>query len=356
MKNGGHCRPSIYSTTTQIARFELDTYNFLKQLVAEHNISCDWGSVGAVISFPNKEQSNAAAQRIDALRKLDPALAAKVRHYNSTEDLQRLRLVNMAGAVEQPDAAKLWPYKLVAWVLERLLEAGPDKFNLQTNTPVEALEQRGEYWLLKTTRGTVRTRSVLLATNAYTSHLLPAMKDLIYPVRAQVAALTPPAEAAPLSHTHVWYAGDEDLSSDVYLIQRPDNTLIIGGLRHSAPGGEVRVDRDDGVNDIIRDQLHDACHDALKLRPLDSPDPVTLPSTLDWTGIMGFSKDEKPWVGAVPASLGGGQGLWIAAGFTGHGMPVAARSAMAMAQQIMGHSDAIKLPQDYLITEDRIHS
>lgn len=261
----------------------------------------------------------------------------------------------MAGAVEQPDAAKLWPYKLVAWVLERLLEAGPDRFNLQTNTPVDSLQKDGEYWLLKTPRGTVRAKDVLLATNAYTSYLLPKMKDLIYPVRAQVAALTPPADAIPLPHTHVWYVGGEGLSSDVYLVQRPDGTLIIGGLRHGAPDGEERIDHDDTVNDIIRDQLHDVCHDALKLRPRRAPEPVTLPSTLDWTGIMGFSKDEMPWVGSVPESLGGGKGLWIAAGFTGHGMPVAATSAMAMAQQIMGHPDGIRLPQEYLITDERIY-
>ena len=38
-----------------------------------------------------------------------------------------------------------------------------------------------------------------------------------------------------------------------------------------------------------------------------------------WSGIMGFSDDELPWVGMVPESVGGGQGQWICAGYTGNG-------------------------------------
>jgi hypothetical protein len=32
---------------------------------------------------------------------------------------------------------------------------------------------------------------------------------------------------------------------------------------------------------------------------------------------MGYSRDGHPWVGSVP----GQDGLWISAGYTGHGMP-----------------------------------
>ena len=42
-----------------------------------------------------------------------------------------------------------------------------------------------------------------------------------------------------------------------------------------------------------------------------------LTATHEWTGIMGFSRDEHPWVGPVTDK----PGLYIAAGFTGHGMP-----------------------------------
>lgn len=311
-----------------------------------HTIPCDWVSTGSVTSFPTQDQSDEAAAQIAALREIDPDLASRVTHYTSSEDLKRLRLVNMAGAVYQDDAAKLSPYKLVAWVLEQLLDSG---LNLQTHTPATELEKYDDGWVVHTPRGKVRARHAILATNAYTSHLLPRMKDLIYPVRAQVAALTPPRDALPLPHTHIWQTG-----SDVYLIQRPNGTIVLGGLRDMAPGGEVGVDKDDEVNLIIRKGLHSACHDALKLRAVGETEEESLHSEGDWTGIMGFSGDEHPWVGRVPESVGGGDGLWIAAGFTGHGMPVAARVAMAVAHEVVGGRGDIKVPREYIISDERI--
>lgn len=299
------------------------------------------------MSFPTQEQSDEAAAHIAALKETDPDLADRITHYTEPEDLERLRLVNMAGAVYQDDAAKLWPYKLVAWVLEQLLDSG---LNLQTHTPATELEKCDDGWTVHTPRGIVRARHVILATNAYTSHLLPRMKDLIYPVRAQVAALTPPRDAIPLPHTHVWQKG-----ADVYLIQRPNGTIVVGGLRDVAPGGEVGVDRDDELNPSIEKGLHSVCHEALKLRPNGAAEEQTLHSEGDWTGIMGFSSDAHPWVGQVPESVGGGPGLWVAAGFTGHGMPAAARVAMAVAQEISGRAD-IKVPKEYVISEQRIEA
>jgi len=36
---------------------------------------------------------------------------------------------------------------------------------------------------------------------------------------------------------------------------------------------------------------------------------------MEWTGIMGYTKDEQPIIGQAP----GQDGLWICAGFHGHG-------------------------------------
>ena len=47
----------------------------------------------------------------------------------------------------------------------------------------------------------------------------------------------------------------------------------------------------------------------------------------------------------------------MSAGYTGHGMPVAARTGIAVAEMILGIDDregAVKLPDEYLIHEERI--
>ena len=50
----------------------------------------------------------------------------------------------------------------------------------------------------------------------------------------------------------------------------------------------------------------------------------------EWIGIMGFSKDRNPLVGP----LAGRSGEYIAAGYTGHGMPVAYLAAQNITDMI----------------------
>lgn len=90
---------------------------------------------------------------------------------------------------------------------------------------------------------------------------------------------------------------------------------------------------------------------------------------------MGFSRDELPWVGPVPASLLARQenreqesmekdtGLFIAAGFTGHGMPNTWLCGRAVAEMVAaeGGGDGVEiavrntgLPTAYLVSEERV--
>lgn len=71
---------------------------------------------------------------------------------------------------------------------------------------------------------------------------------------------------------------------------------------------------------------------------------------------MGYSADNHPWVGQVPETLGGGTGgLWISAGYTGHGMPVAARCGIAVAERLLGRTGegTVVLPDEWAPTEGR---
>jgi len=83
----------------------------------------------------------------------------------------------------------------------------------------------------------------------------------------------------------------------------------------------------------------------------------------EWTGIMGFSRDEVPWVGPVP----GKEGVFVAAGFTGHGMPNTWLSGKAVARMVSANFDggdggeaveaarrATGLPRAYQVSVERI--
>lgn len=306
----------------------------------------------------------------------------------------------------QANAAALWPYKLVAWVLEDLIArfawrgegSGGAGFNLQTNTPVTHLQRLDPSaasattptWMVHTPRGQIAARKVLVATNAYLSNVLPAFSDLVVPVRGQVAALVPPSQGGgkdggqvgaanpELRHTYVFLAEKQRDGHDMddYLVQRPRGRreLIFGGGRDYAAEPTVGVWDDGALDDATGAHLRTVLSRVLDVEPTaggvygggsDAGDVAATPggeegkmeATYEWTGIMGFSRDGRPWVGAVPESLGGGEGLWVCAGYTGHGMPQAALCAKAVAEMMGGNGGGepgeVDLPAGFLLSEER---
>ncbi|EKJ76169.1 hypothetical protein FPSE_03644 [Fusarium pseudograminearum CS3096] len=351
-RNGGHCQPLLYATKEPVAQFEMDTFHFLKDLVAEHNIPCDWETVGGVHRIP-EQVLEIVAKHLEKLRASNPDLVHNIKIVTDKEELKKLRVADAYAAMYQPNAAKLWPYKLVSWVLEQLLEANDSSvFNLQTKTPVERIQRTGDSWILHTPRGQIEAKNVILATNAYTSHLLPKLTGLIVPVRGQVAALTPSSGSSPLEHSHVWWT---PTGGDDYLVQRPSGELITGGERLGSSDSQAGLSRDDAIDPVIAERLRASLHAAVKLKTPEEVEDATLEATYEWTGIMGYSRDGYPWVGKLPAALGGeDSGIYVSAGYTGHGMPVAARCGIAVAQEILGISGGVNLPAQYRIDGGRV--
>ncbi|RYP90235.1 hypothetical protein DL770_003656 [Monosporascus sp. CRB-9-2] len=377
-RNGGHCHPGVWNNTPEVARFELATFNLIRGLVAEHDIPCSWHVAGGVHPIFPPEVLAAARKRISSLQQ-HPDLRDKAVLIQDSDELAARRVAPGAlAAVYQPNAARCWAYKLVTWLLERLLaEHDAVAFNLQTNTPVERIQRRGSSWILHTPRGSVCAGDVLLASNAYTSHLLPQMAGLILPVRGQVCALEPLPGAPHLPHNYVWIKseerqyfthqyliqlgpqGEEDDGGEWSLSPAEDRPLVFG-CDYTAPGRGEGISRDDEVDPILSRILHMGLSKAVKLLPGDQPEREELRVAYEWTGIMGYSLDGGPWVGRVPEALmhnldveGDVGGLWISAGYTGHGMPVAARCGVAVAEMMLGKEGGIQVPIQWIASEER---
>jgi glycine/D-amino acid oxidase-like deaminating enzyme len=353
-------------------------------------------SLPGVHAFLSKGMFDLAAAEAAQLQQSHPELAAQLEVIPSSspegkQALAALRVPSAHGAIIQKKAASLWPYKLVASILSHLITAHPaPRFNLQTNTPVTSLARAdsGRGWTVTTPRGTITARQVLLATNGYTSHLLPAFSDLIVPVRAQIGALLPPklpqtqdpaGERLPAKLTCSYaFAADPDhpgspAPRDDYLVQRPlpAGEMIYGGGRRFARGLGVGEWRDDEVEEEVAAYLRGALSPPLDLSSSSSlfsssGDGVggeELEASFEWTGVMGYSRDQHAWVGAVPESLGGGGpegGLFVCAGYTGHGMPAAALSAREVVRLMVGgggeaaEEGGVRLPGEFALDEERV--
>jgi glycine/D-amino acid oxidase-like deaminating enzyme len=71
----------------------------------------------------------------------------------------------------------------------------------------------------------------------------------------------------------------------------------------------------------------------------------------EWTGIMGATADGRPFIGEVP----GKKGMWISAGFNGHGMVLCLKSAEALVTMMeTGGETPEWFPESFLITDERL--
>ncbi|KAI9842276.1 MAG: hypothetical protein M1837_007345 [Sclerophora amabilis] len=348
-RNGGHCQPLIYSSEARVVRFELQNFDTISTLIKDEQIDCEWAEPpnGACHAYYSPDSFAKAKTTVLSLA---PDLAPLASVVEDRAELAALRIPNAVGAIKQRRAAKLSPYKLVSWLLEQLLKHG--RLNLQTNTAVLSLSEsttgNGRVrWLVETPRGNVIAKQVLCATNGYTAHLLPQMEGLIVPVRGEMSALKSTKEILrrPLECSYSLF-GAIGQDEDDYLIQRPvsqGGELMFGGGRLLAKNEGIDVDNDDGVDEAVAEYLRSlpalmdlgdvaaGAAGAAGAAPDDSAAMnMSLEAEAEWTGIMGYSRDEVPWVGGVP----GKEGLFVAAGYTGHGMPNGPLSGRHVAELI----------------------
>jgi glycine/D-amino acid oxidase-like deaminating enzyme len=180
---------------------------------------------------------------------------------------------------------------------------------IREGVEVTAIEPAGEEVTVRAGESACRAGVVVLATNGYTSLLLPQVK--IQPTRAQMLA------SAPLSrevcdvptYSHFGYR---------YWRQLPSGEVLIGGWRDTSMDSEV------GYDDQPTDQIQE--HLDRKLEEMSPGAEVTN----RWAGIMGFTETGLPLVGPVD----GMKNVYTCAGFNGHGMGFAFMSAMNLVEML----------------------
>ncbi|KAI4730477.1 FAD dependent oxidoreductase [Aureobasidium sp. EXF-10728] len=352
-RNGGHCLPLFHEHPhdPSISNFEYANFLALSNLISKNNIFCEWNTQPGIRALYSDEEVTLAHHAITTLQNTNPKLGNMCRVVCTTDDLRRLGLTvpKAKGAVITDIAARLWPYKLVTSIWERLLSH--QTLNLQTHTSVTSITASSQnHWTIHTDRGMVQANKVVLATNAYTSHLFSHLADLIVPCRGQMSALLPGSQFSGSARTKTSFAFIGPKMDD-YLIQRPDSSgahLMFGGGRSYGPSLGISSDAevDPNVSIYLRTALP-------TLLASGENGDKELKASHEWTGIMGFSRDGLPWVGRVPEF----KNVFVLAGYTGHGMPNAWLCGKSVATMVLGDDLDVavdKAVEAYLITAERI--
>lgn len=220
---------------------------------------------------------------------------------------ENLGLENFSGGYEYPAEYKINPMQLLA-SLKKLLESR--KVQIVENVSGFELTPDG----CKTELHLIRAKQVVLALNGYASEFHHSFKNIFFPRRAQMLAV----EVETSLETPGLYYDPEDR---VYWRKASDKVLLIGGKRLLDADNEVGVF--DKISPVIQDGLEKYLTQELSLK---------YKVIHRWSGIMGFTKSELPFIQKINAPLE----TFVVGGFSGHGMGFGFHSAKEVAELVSG--------------------
>ena len=149
-------------------------------------------------------------------------------------------------------------------------------------------------------RGQIQAEKIFLCVNGYAGQVIPSLNELVSPKRAQIIA----CEAPQFKAKENFY----DPEKRVYFRRHIDGSLLVGGLRlldEKAENSDF-----DKVSQVIQLALEKYAQELVGSK---------LEIKARWSGIMGFTVDEKPIIKALP----GTRNAIFLGGYSGHGMGMA---------------------------------
>ncbi|KAK5560148.1 hypothetical protein LTR46_001898 [Exophiala xenobiotica] len=404
-RNGGHVKPDLYFNAAlyskhygarmaaELTEFETRQVFDIKKLVEQERIECDFELTRTIDVYTDERVAGPVVEAYMRMKESEGYEFAQDLHFIPGERGRAEQVSGVKGALcaFSYTAASLWPWKLVMGLLGRVVGMGG---NLQTNTVVLGVEREGEgdgagRWVLRTERGEVRAKTLVVTTNAYTGTLLKEFEGKITPARGVACRI-----ATSTSGKHEGDGDGEDVGAvegvgdgkDVgvrlvrppphlnntysmrfgpqeydYLISRTDGSIVVGGAKQA-----VLLDDSYWRDNTDDSQLIPGAREyftGYMQRHFHGWEGTDAQITDIWTGIMGYSADLMPWVGEVPNR----KGVFVSAGFTGHGMPRILGCAEAVAglvrDRMRGHGQGkdgmqgmqgTKVPRPYWVTKERL--
>jgi len=155
---------------------------------------------------------------------------------------------------------------------------------------------------------------IVIATDGYTNGLLPGLDAVVQPTRGQVV-VTEPLERRLFPCPHYTRHGYD------YWQQTPDNRLVVGGSRDRAL--DIENTAEEKTTSLIQGHLE---------RFVGELTGNSAAITHRWAGIFGTTPDRLPLVGPVPDH----DGVWVSAGYSGHGNVMGLACGELVAQAILG--------------------
>lgn len=287
----------------------VEMLDYIEHLVTTEQIACHFQRCGRFRAAIQPEHYDAMARDMEDLRKL-----AGVESFMVPRSEQHAEIgsdVFHGGSVLPADAS-LHPGLYHAGLAQRIEEAGGFVIG---NAGVEDISSRAGGFDVRTARGEVSCRNVIIATNGYTDNLLPELGRRIVPIGSGLIATDkiPEAIFAPLMPKNRVYGNTNRVF--YYFRAAPGERRVIWGGRV----GRLASDTSPlAFGHLARDMLR------------VFPALADVPITHAWDGLIGYTYDEVPHLGRTS------KGVHYAIGYCGTGVSRATYFGHKIALQLIG--------------------
>ena len=278
--------------------------NRFTDLVTKNQLDCDFTPKGWLRIAVTEIEEKGIVREVDFAKKQGI-------HFDiwSAEKIQStLKIPAKYSGRLAPRSGNYHPFKFVNSVLDSLLRKN---VQLYTQTEVEDIRIRDSHVLIKTQRGEIQARRVILAINAFSSRLIPELSE-IAPYQSQILNLEH-VENTIQGMTVTENQGDLYYNFPVSK-QYVDPHGVKRGTAHVGGG----LDRP--VTDVLQlPRSLDVLQEVKAATDLRFQDTRGQPPSRVWTGPMGFTKDRLPLIGSLFIKGAEHKEVVVAAGFNGYG-------------------------------------
>lgn len=295
-------------------RNSLDCIDYIEQLVRSENIACDFGRVGHLeLAW---KPSHFQAYRHDAAL-LSREFGHPVSVIEPKDLSSEVGTTRYHGALLDEASAGLNPARYVVGLANAAMRAGAQ---LYENVPVRQIAiGKGGGYVLAFTKGRVRCKELMIATNGYTGPATPDFQRKIVPIGSYMIATEPlPTDVAKslIPKRRMIFDSKNFL---YYWRLSADNRMVFGGRASFVPE----------TPNTIRESAEILHRSMIEVHPQLREAKVDYA----WGGSLGFTFDLLPHAGQ------NGQGIYYALGCGGHGVAMLSHLGASVARRILGDVD-----------------
>src|SRR5438874_3233875 len=297
-------------TAKRMYAASLASIDLVEQVVREENIDCNFSRCGHLEVACKQSHFDSYARSAEVIAKEFNHQLRIVRRSQLSEEIGSG--IYFGGMVDETSAG-LNPARYVSGLAQSALRGGASIY--ENARALQITRTSGRDFQVKTNRGDLFAREILIATSGYTSNATPNLQKKIIPIGSFIITTEPLRDslARELSpRNRMIYDSKHYLH---YYRLTPDNRMLFGGRAAFFPETETTIQTS---AEILR-------RDMIKVFPQLSDTKIEFA----WGGTLDFCFDTMPHAGRS-------DGMYYSLGYAGHGVAMATYLGIKMAETISG--------------------